>query len=319
MRFAKSALKALQVGLMTGMLLGWTQAARAEGGQAFLAWQRPPASQCPTAEALQQDVEELAGRPVFTASTQDARIRIQGAVSEDEMGAYAQLVVRSADGALLGVRELREKPGECAALRRPLALVLVMLLDSDTPGAEPESHAPRKLSLGPTLAGLSGTLPRVTAGLGAALTYDLLSRLRLEGEVDYWFPVRVETDAGRGARLEALSVTLGLCPRLTPAHLTFALFACANSMLGAVMASPLGLTHADRQGRLLAQVGISAEWSVRLSKALEMRGFLAPGVNLSRPRFFFMRDDGSVLDVHRAALFSFSFGLSLLFSPRAHK
>jgi hypothetical protein len=265
---------------------------------------------------LEHDVEELVGRRVFAGAAQDANVSVHVAIEDLPGGVRARLEARTAAGISLGRRELRAAEGECASLRRPLALVLAMLLDrEDGSVRQPRRPRPRLLG-GASLAALSGTLPRITPGAGLVLALDLPRRLEMRLDALYWSPVSIETEEGLGARFQAAGAALAVCPRLFGGAGPVGLSLCGGGQLGALLAVPLGLDGPSRATRLLAQSFLTLKAAFRLGDKARVESAIGPTVALSRPRFFLTRADGSSLDVHRPALFGAIFQLTLIISGR---
>jgi hypothetical protein len=309
--------RTLRCALACWVGLVWTPAATAQPPHARLIWSHPVDSTCPSAEVLQREVELLLGRSAFS-SDRDPDVVIEGDVEELETGTRARLLARAADGSKLGERVLHAPAGECASLRRPLSLVLVMLLDHSQPSKTTVAKSPRALDLGAFVAGASGALPRVSAGGGLEFALEVAPRLRLHGDAWYWLPVRVETSRGTGARFQAFGAAFAACPRPSRAGAALGVSICASATLGAMLASPRALDGPPRQSRLLALVGLDLRLMLRMSRIVSMEGALGPALFLTRPRYFLSRADGSPLDVHQPALFGALFRLSVLFSTRAH-
>jgi hypothetical protein len=290
--------------------------ARAEPPRARLTWSRPPDSLCPTSATLEQDVEELSGRPVFSHDAREAQIWVHGQVEEQASFVRASLEARSARGVLLGRRELSAKAGGCASLRRPLALVLTMLLEAPLPKDDPPERWRRasstQLLLGASIAALSGALPRTTPGAGLALALAVSRRLELTLDALYWLPVSVETRAGSGARFHALTGMLGVCPRLFGAAGAPGLAACGAGQLGGLWASPRALEGSARSTRLIAQASLMLKATLPLVSASLLEAALGPTISLERPRYVLTRADGSTLEVHRPAAIGANFRLNLI-------
>ena len=272
----------------------------AEAPRARLVWRRPAQSMCPTAVSVESDVEQLLGRPVFTSSP-DAEILIESDIEEDASGARVHIRAHNTDHVELGSRELSAAAGECASLRRPLSLVLSLLLDQESVSVRADRRRTRSLRLGVLAAGLSGTLPRMTAGFGLVLAVPLLARLDLQLGANYWLPVTIATSQGLGASFQAVAGEVALCPRLTSELGRFALSLCGGVQLGALLSSPRELEGPQRQARLSAQLLVELRLFAQLSRQFGLAGGISPVLSLSRPRYYLTHADGSTLDVHRPA------------------
>ena len=291
------------------------RSAYADATRAHLSWTRPSQGMCPTGAMIERDVEELAGHRVFAAEAQ-ADVWVRGGIEDGETGVHAWFEARTHDGEPVGTRELSGAPGECAALRRSLALVLTILLDRPTPhraappGAAPPSPAPRRSAVrsrlpraGASLGLLSGTLPRIAPGVGLSLAQPVLGTLHVRADGSYWLPQTSSNQAGIGASMSAVSGGLALCPEWTLGHSRWSIHACAGGQLGALLATPHDLARPAPARRLLAQVTVELGLSLRVLPRTTL--FLSGGSTfaLSRPEFFYDRDDGQSALLGRPALF----------------
>lgn len=279
-----------------------------------LTWQRPSASMCPSGEALEQDLATLLGRPVFTHDG-DADVIIQGQIDEANDGARVHIEARSRTGALLGTRDLFSTTGGCAGLRKAIDLVLLTWIET-TPTAS-DAAAPGQVSsqraaarVGPSIALLTGTLPRATLGVGGALAKPLRARLFLRADAHYWLPVRVETSGRAGARFQALSLSLRLCPVLAGDALRLSL--CAGAQIGALLGSPHGLRDNGARMRLLSQglLELRAAQTWRGVGMLEL-GLGAFG-SFTRPRFSYTDADDARRTLHKPAAMGAILSLALI-------
>ena len=109
--------------------------ARAFAAEAALSWVRLEGAEgCIAAPALAKLVEARIGRPVLQPPAR-AEVSIEGRVGPHPDGGWLAIVdVGGRDGRLLGRRELRVKDGPCAALDRPLSLIISLIIDRDAAG-----------------------------------------------------------------------------------------------------------------------------------------------------------------------------------------
>jgi hypothetical protein len=109
-----------------------------------LSWIRLPGAEgCVSTHDLARDVEERLGHPIFV-SPSDADVSVEGHIEPNGKapGWHAVLVLRDAHGASLGTRELRREDASCDAMRAPLALVIVVMIDPDAALGPHEPPAP---------------------------------------------------------------------------------------------------------------------------------------------------------------------------------
>jgi hypothetical protein len=292
------------------LVLAVSLRARADQVRAHLTWRRPVGTMCPSSEVLETDVEQLMGRAVF-APQEEADLLVFGVAEDDASGVRIRIDVRDAGGAVLGTRELTAPAGECGSLRRALGVVLAMLLDQNA--AVPRAAAPTErtavagtLSLG----FLTGTLPRIDAGVVLALAVDPPKFVRLRVDASYWLPVVAETQRGVGASFQALRAGLSVCPRLVSSAV-IGLSVCAGIELGGLRASPQELSVLAHQTRLLVQPAMELVAALRLSRHSSLEAALGMLANVVRPNFYYGRTDGDTVDVHRPRMFGAIFRIGL--------
>jgi hypothetical protein len=275
---------------------------QAQDARAHLRWTRPAGSQCPSSATLQADVVALEGAPVFVAEAQ-ADLVLRGAIVDTADGVHVRVEARDARGALLGTREFSAQAGDCASLRRVLALMLTILIDSAELARPSHVHAHRPLVAGAGLSLWSGTLPLVRPGLSLAIAGDPLQRLRLRGYATYVLPVSARTPAGVGARFDAFALGSALCPRLSPVEAAVGLWVCAGAQLAFVYTRPQMLEGPARQLRVLGQALLELSFSLRITKRSSLEAALGVVGSPYRPEFLFLKNDHSRVFVHRPAPF----------------
>jgi hypothetical protein len=268
--------------------------ARADGPRVHLTWTVPMGMMCPAQSALASDVEQLTGQR-FVADRERAEVRLSGRIEGGADGMIARIDAHTADGTLLGTREL--SAADCPSLRRPLGLVLALLLDQPEPARRTRSGWSTALGV---QAALDGTvLPRIAPGLGLSLTTLPHPGLRVRAAASYWFPERAETARGSGADLFALSGGLGLCPRLV-AGTRAGLWLCFEVQAGRTLATPRGLDSDARRSIGFANASLELAGSLALGRGSALWLAVGPAVSLTRPALYFDRPDGSRVPVHRA-------------------
>ncbi|MFT3924192.1 MAG: hypothetical protein QM778_16780 [Myxococcales bacterium] len=291
-------------------------ASRAQPRQVQLEWERPVASMCPSGETVQQDVEALLDERVFTDGPSAGGV-MRGVVTEDEQGVNVQIEARSRSGELLGRRELAAPAGECASLRRPIALVLAVLFDQQATaqdGMRAPSAARGERWIGLTAAGSTAIMPRIAPSLGLTLGFATRSAWSVQADAGYWLPVTAQTAGGLGARFYAFGVGLSLCRRLARRAETLELALCGGAQAVPLFAKPIGLGTHTRQVRVLARAAVEVALSMRIGATSAIQGSLGPILSLWRPRFFLEQADGSTLEVHRPATVGAILRLTLIIS-----
>jgi hypothetical protein len=285
--------------IATSASLLWISTAAAEPTEVHLVWQRPVGSLCPTAATLEADVEQALGRHVFSSSS-EAAVVVRGVAEDLASEARARIEARTADGVLLGTRELVAPAGQCASLRGAIALVLTLFVERDE--ASDDGLADVRVGLGAALAVLSTPLPRATLAGGPSLSLELGRALRIRADASYWLPVSIQTSRGVGARMEAVSVALRGCVRVWGEPKGWALSACPGVELGALIATPQRLAGPTRQARLLAHGFLELRAEAPLGTAAALEVAAGPLLSLSRPQFSYVRRDDATMDVYRPQL-----------------
>ncbi len=302
--------------------MGWLALAadaRAQAARAHFSLERPAQSFCPTSQAIERDVEALAGRPIFTRDPR-APVQVHCDIVDRASGATARIEVRGADGTALGTRELSSGPGECGALREPIAVVLLMLLDREIDDAHP-SAAPRgdgsgpRFGYGASTGALIGALPRPDPGIGLALASQIGARLFARMDAHYWFPVTARVFDGPGGRFRAFSLAGSLCARFSNSPPAVGAALCGGAQLTILQASALELLESRRGARAFGQAFLTLALTGKWRRG-ELVADLGPTLAFARPRFYLLRGDRSELEVHRPALLGAIFRLSLIIWPR---
>ena len=301
--------------LAVGCWLVWAVQARADVGRAHLILERSAQSSCPTREAIEHDVEGLAGHPVFTGDPR-AATQVRCEFYEHASGVTAHIDVRDKGGAPLGTRELSAAPGDCGALRESIAVVLLMLLDREPEPAELSTAPARKRStrpvgLGPSSGAILGVLPRAGAGVGLVAVPQINERFHARVDAGYWFPVRVQTSQGHGGTFRAFIVAAALCTSLWQGSRGLELSLCGGAQLAVIQASARNLLVEHREASAFGQGFLPLELSARWSTT-ELRADLGPTLAVTRPRFTMLQADGSERDVHQPARFGAMFRLALI-------
>jgi hypothetical protein len=265
---------------------------RAAARTSSLSWIRlPGAETCVSTQDLARDVEQRLGHPIFV-SPSEADVSVEGHIEQNggAPGWHAVLVLRDANGASLGTRELRRADASCDTMRAPLALVIVVMIDPEaalrgheTPAppppppqpvvieklvpvlvrvpepAPPGPPAAWHLDTGGSLIGSVGLLPG--PGIGPFGGGILVPPRQFFGAEVYgaaWLDQNVSAGSG-SATFWFGYVGGGLCPLILRGH-RFDGFGCASGQLG-----------------YLASYGPSGtpnQAQVHLAGALELRGTL---------------------------------------------
>jgi hypothetical protein len=284
--------------------------------RAHLSWVRPPDGECPSSEAVAHDVDGLLGRAAFGSPPGD--VAIAGVLREQGDEVIAELVARVA-GEVVGVRQLSAPRGDCAALRRPIALVLAMLLDDASALVKPAVPAPRARVRGYgalSAGGRLGLLPRASAAFDTSVGLTLASGLTLSVRAGYALPVEARTDRGAGGRFQALLAELGVCPALSRTDRAFVVRGCAGLSLDTLVATPVGLDGASTELRLAAAVPLSVAIAMRLSGGTWLELAAGPSIFVIRPTATMALRDGREQLVHRPESVAGFFRAAFIMGPR---
>ncbi len=267
-----------------------------------LQWSAPLGGMCPSGATLSADVEQLTGQR-FVTDAAAAEVRVVGRIERAYDGVRAQLEAHAADGAPMGTRELRAGSEDCATLRRPLAMVLALLIEQPIPM---QHRLP--FGLGVELAVDTHLMPRSTGGVGLLAWSKPTSWLGVRAQAHYWWPVRAETSRGSGASLQGVGGTFALCPRLAGSRV--ALWSCFGAQAGALFASPRGLTGHGTKKLAFADLVAELALSWQAGQLTTFWASLGPLFSLMRPELYFARNDGAHVRVQRAtpvgAIFRFA-------------
>jgi hypothetical protein len=303
-------LKGLFFLCITALWLLPLSAALAAPARVHLAWQRPPGSTCPPQAVLEQDVEQALGRPIFT-SAQAAQLQILGSVDDAASGVVVRLRAQRIDGKLLGMRELRAQPGQCAALRTDISLVLTLLVENNRVVTS-EPPAPEfKLGLWAGL--LVNTLPRATFGGGPAFALDIVGDVQLRADAAYWLPVAVQTAGGIRAQLQAASLALRVCPHIAGADDgVFGLRLCGGGQLDVLFASQTQPAGFGSQVRVIAQGLAELRGALRLGRTARLELALGPLLALSRLSLYAVGSDGSRVLLYRPPILGMILSLGFI-------
>jgi hypothetical protein len=267
-----------------------------------LGWARlPGAETCIGPRDLALAVEQRLGRAVFVSPAQ-ADVLIEGRIEPSPAGQppgfRAHITLSSAEGTLLGTRDLDGSGEACRALDEQIALVVALLIDPEAalgprpppaeaprvvvervfvpvPAAPPAREPWREgLSIGPALA--LGLLP------GAAFAVTLRGEITPPGLFPFEIGGAVFLDAhatpagapslsSKGATLSLSYGILGLCPLAWRSGGT-RLAACAEIQVGALRAVGYGFATGSGVGheQAVVQASLAGRVARRLVGPLEI-------------------------------------------------
>lgn len=301
---SRRVLSSSHIVVLFACMLLWNTTCRASGdpAHAHLVWQTPAGQHCIVQRELERGVEALLARDVFVQQDRADELVVGSIVRRD--GSWlASVTLRSAAGQALGVRELSNADADCAALNRPLIIVLATLLDTPVDLKADLGAGTRGFGVGLALGLNRGVLPRsaLTAGaLGMYAPGGLWPTFWLEAQG--LMSQTLRDNAGHGGRFQAFQGTLSACPSVL--HSTsFELAACVGAQLGWLRGWGLGLVRNRAQSRFTGGVLFEPALSLRLLPHMSARLSAALSVALDRPTFYFDAMDGSRHSIHRPQLF----------------
>jgi hypothetical protein len=273
------------------------QDAPAEGGVRFDFSRDASIEGCPSGETLRGAVIERLGRDPFAGDP----VRIIEGHVRDDGGLVAEIVVRSAEGELIGRRELRSDEPRCDALAEAIVLAVALTIDPNAlfaprppepvepppaPVEPPAVEAPPApvadrrpaggLLLGVAVGG--GLLPSVSVGPVLIAALDLVPWLVVEAGFLLW-PEQHEPDTGFGLTAGRLSICAA------PIASRVRVLLCAGGELGALHQVVRVPEPVDPGQRFWAALDAAAAIELRVAGPLLIRGGVELVVPLVRDRF----------------------------------
>jgi hypothetical protein len=334
-RFGPCMLLALALGASPD---AWADAPRTSS----LSWTRlPGAEQCIPTKALASAVEHRLGRAVFVSAAQ-GDVSVEGRVQPDpQSGRFsALLTVTSADGNILGTRELRSEAASCRSLDDELALVIALLIDPEAalrpppPASQPAAAAappaqvvvrhepvyvpvpgPREppawsvgIGAGPLFA--LGLLPGIGIGLGVHTMLEAPWLWPVEISGTLWLENEARAQTGGVAQFRLATGGLALCPISAKAGRTRA-FACAGGHLGSLRMRGQQFEIDREQEVLAADVAMTGRVVHRIAGPMTASAALALLLPLQRDRFYVRDSSTTTHEVFRMAPVATTLGLAL--------
>ncbi len=221
-------------GLLAAVLFGASSAeaeSKPEGhgdeavARVWLQWEAPPG--CPERETMVSATEAWLSKTVFVTDRHQADYVLQGRIGRLGGGPWlARIRLFAEDGRSLGVREVVSDSPRCSSMKRPLSLVLALLVDLEAPrrrltvpplrnepeavGRPPASDRP-ELYLAPFLEGSLGQVPGIVGGaLGMESGLRWRAGWRVGGGL-WWAPGRSRAAFGGRTGMAYVSVFLKGC------------------------------------------------------------------------------------------------------------
>jgi hypothetical protein len=290
---------------------------------AYLEWNEPALSPCPSRDALVVAVEARLKRRVFVAERAASDVRLVATVRRRDAAWGVELELRDRQDATLGTRYVRSRGADCGGLGESLPVVVALLIDlprrdviPGPPDVAAETRAPLDAAPvappPPPATGPTGAPPRasgavrarvaVAGELASGVLPDLATGASLQGgivtsggwavelEAGATLPSTVRTAAG-SATFTSVYGALTACAPLVRGSL--ALSVCTGMRLGPLLAEGSSFDRNEARARPFPEVPVGAVFFLRLDARAT-----AP---LARERFVFRADTGDVVPLHEPA------------------
>jgi hypothetical protein len=278
------------------------------GGALCIAWDPSTSKDCPSVQEIETAIGAMLGHPLGARGL--CETHMTGAFRPDAAGGWrVDLHFASHSGEILGDRSLEIRDAACSALKDPLSLVIVLMVEGS--GAEstavrlpgPPSPGPvvtssgnmTALSVGGAFS--SGLLPGVGFGVGVGVASRAVGGVPLRLDTTFWFPT-AETTSRPSGQFWAWFGAVGLCPSLLRTR-RLGVSACLRAVAGAVRGIGLALEDQERATRPFAAGELTAVALVRISRQTSIyvsAGVAAPWI---RPRFVYRDVDDTPVLIHQ--------------------
>jgi hypothetical protein len=274
--------------------------------------------------ALGRGVEERLGRRALVSASQ-ADLSIEGRVERmvDPAGWHAVVVIRRADGALLGTREFDSRAAACDELRDSVALAMALMIDPNAvlrvrpllAPPKPRAAAPMVLAplppkwhaqSGAAFALAVGQLPALSTGVALHAFIDLPRFWSLQAFGTLWAPQSVPANGsdGTSTRLSLVHAGLAACPLYLKDAAHRALRLCGGAEIGALRGAGEGFGSSHTTwGPTLDAIG-SAHFDLPLLVGLSLHAGLGLGDALRREAVGYTDAQGGRRDVFDPPLVS---------------
>lgn len=306
-------------------------AARAESAvsRATFAWDNTAAPSCIDQAHLQAAVEARLRRGVFD-SDGAAEFVIRGGVSRDSGGWRALVRVWDAQGKYLGDREVASEAPTCAQLGEALGLVLAMIIESPRDHVSLHLPPPPPPPPPPAAAAAPVSVPSppphpippgppwrldsaisAMAGWGvlpnAAYGWKLASSIargtpRASISLGMWHDVAASLN-DIDVRASAWQAGAGVCP-IAWASSRWELSACGAISAGQATGRGEGLAVSRSAQPWFVHAEVGPSLSLSATPALFVRAALPVALAVARPRYYYLRADGSEADLWTAPVIS---------------
>lgn len=338
------------VALVLAASLGAVHArAQGSGATAELEWITESPSDCITRERFEQRTADEAGRPVFIDAGADVTISIVLIRVYDPDGWHASVTARTADGRVIGTRELTNA-GDSCALADKLALIVALMVDpglGTTPASPSEPEPPAEeerpprhghvetspvvpVDEGPVYVAPSLQQPKPIpthvefdgyglGGLGMLPHLALGAELGVAVHPPWFWAIRVSAtgfaeqtesvDVGR-ARFRMLFGTLALCPHdEIEGHIWSRV--CAGVGAGPFWVQSAGLAPSRETVTAAFQASLTGNLAVSLSRGWYASALLEATVPILEKRYVVDLPSGAQRSVFRMSDATVALGVGL--------
>jgi hypothetical protein len=281
----------------------------APAGALCIDWEPSTSKDCPSVQEIETAISGMLGHPLASRGLCDTQMT--GAFRPDAAGGWrVDLHFASHTGETLGDRSLEIRDAACSALKDPLSLVIVLMVEGSSAAASTAVQLPGPPSPDPVVTSAgnmtalsvggavsSGLLPGVGFGVGVGVASRAVGGVPLRLDTTFWFPT-AETTSGPSGQFWAWLGAVGLCPSLLRTR-RLGISTCLRAVAGAVRGIGLALEHQEGATRPFAAGELSAVALVRVSRQASIylsAGLAAPWV---RPRFVYRDIDDTPVAIHQ--------------------
>jgi hypothetical protein len=274
---------------------------RAAPGKTALVWLREPhADTCLSAAEARERLEEWLGADALV-SRDEATLLVEARLMREEAAGpwKARVSVSSAEGRVLGIRELVDPLPDCRRLGERVILVVALMMDPDALSKllgsdggprpeEPKGLASRRswsLAAGAGVSLSVGLLPDVSPGLSVRMTATRPHLLSVELRATAWAPSRAYASTG-GSDVSLATVGLAVCPHLwTGGNQRFE--ACGGADVGRFQAQGFGFDSNAESVKTTVGASAAVQWVFQPAPHLSFNAGLQGWVAVVRPQFVY--------------------------------
>jgi hypothetical protein len=248
---------------------------------------------CTDAASLAAAVEQRLGRRAFAAGDSGTKLRV---MLEGSPRRWLATVTERDGTATPAVRTVELAPGGCAEAREAVIVILTIALGTPSPPvAEPPAPPrPPRFALGAGLFAAGASLPGPAPEAIGRLAWLGRYGLRVELAAGATLATERTTDDGAGARFQAVTAALALCPPLAgDARSRATVHACGVVGLDRVRATGSGLDVARDAARWIPRAALGGAAAARLGAGFWARADVWLEAPLQRRSWVYGLPDGT--------------------------